>query len=372
MGAYQCKKCNTVEEKNRLSCPLCGGMQCLMYDDNLEAPPSKKKKTFQYASDLRMVRDRDGRPLPMMPGGFDGPDSFGGGMSSGMGGAFGRPRQFGHNPEESGEFMSDGPAERDYDPDAAKVLTLEEIKMSEVSRISTGFEELDATLGGGAVLGGAVAVSGNSGLGKSTLVTQIASNIAARKGKHCVLYACGEESPEQIKVRMTRLKCFDPNPERVSKKLLILPGVYMEDLMQAIEEHNPVCVVLDSISVYKSLDLGGSPAGGVRQVGYISHEMQSHSQKHGYALFVISHISKDGKIAGPKAFQHNVDALVEATLVQAVPKTISFNCPEKNRFGKENVPSLFVMAEDSGILMPVAEGKPRAARRRKSEFEVHE
>lgn len=379
MAAYKCLKCNSVEEKDRFRCPLCGAVQSMMYLEDIDLP--KKKKTFQYATDLRMQRDRDGRPLPYMPPGMDGLGGFG----SSFGRApFDRFEGMGRSRDDHEEFGDDfgGEFERgergDNDPEAEQLVELDDIKEVSLDRISTGFAELDETLGGGTVLGAAVCVYGNSGLGKSTILSQILGYLARQKGKHPVIYACGEEAPSQVKIRLIRLGILDTEEgSKVNKRIKLQPGTVMEDLMDSIEKVKPLAVVLDSISVYTSLDCGSSPAGGVRQAKYIAKAMTEHCQRYGYALFIVSHVEKSGKMAGPKSVQHQVDVVIQALEEQKDPKVVSFNCPEKNRFGKIDNKCLFAMDENTGLLVPYhgklkPKPEPGNSRFRRGGMRVHE
>jgi DNA repair protein RadA/Sms len=169
-----------------------------------------------------------------------------------------------------------------------------------MARVSTGTPELDRLLGGGIVPGGLYLLGGEPGIGKSTLLLQVAGRLAAEGRK--VLYLAGEESPGQIKMRSERLGIEEDG-------LLVAPGTALDSLMATCEEIGPEIVVCDSIqSVYDPI-LSSAP-GSVSQVRAAAGALQRFCKTRGAAAFLVGHVTKGGGIAGPKTLEHLVDAVL--------------------------------------------------------------
>ncbi len=188
-------------------------------------------------------------------------------------------------------------------------------------RISSGLAELDRVLGGGIVPGSFVLLSGDPGIGKSTLLLQASMQIAIREGT--VLYVSGEESPEQTRSRGSRV-----GP--LSDRLLLLAETSLQVILGQAERLRPKVLVIDSIQTIASEDLE-SPPGSFSQVREAACRLMALAKEKGVSTIVIGHITKDGSIAGPKALEHMVDAVVfmegEGHQVHRLLRTM------KNRFG---------------------------------------
>ena len=195
------------------------------------------------------------------------------------------------------------------------------VDLGATQRVSTGLAELDRVLGGGIVPGSFVLLSGDPGIGKSTLLLQASMQIAAREGT--VLYVSGEESPEQTRSRGTRL-----GP--LSDRLLLLAETSLQVILDQAERLRPKVLVIDSIQTIASEDLE-SPPGSFSQVREAAVRLMALAKGKGVSTVVIGHITKDGSIAGPKALEHLVDAVVymegEGHRVHRLLRT------QKNRFG---------------------------------------
>lgn len=183
---------------------------------------------------------------------------------------------------------------------AAAARLLAEVDVSEVARVSTGTAELDRLLGGGIVPGGLYLLGGEPGIGKSTLLLQVAGRLA-REGRK-VLYLAGEESPGQIKLRAERLGVAGDG-------LLIAAGTALDSLIAACDEIGPEVVICDSVQTVYSPAISSAP-GSVSQVRTAAGSLQGFCKTRGAAAFLVGHVTKDGWIAGPKTLEHLVDAVL--------------------------------------------------------------
>jgi DNA repair protein RadA/Sms len=216
---------------------------------------------------------------------------------------------------------------------ASKPLRLEEIKSASVTRLATGVAELDRVLGGGLVPGSLVLLSGDPGIGKSTLLLQACRHIAAAGAK--VLYATGEESVEQVGLRAKRLGPFKGD-------FLLLAETRWENVVAAVDAEKPSLLVIDSIQTLASDDLP-SAAGSVSQVRECAARLMALAKPRGLSCLIIGHVTKDGSLAGPRTLEHLVDTVLSfegekhspLRLVRAV----------KNRFGSTLELGVFEMAE---------------------------
>ncbi|MGC9120711.1 MAG: DNA repair protein RadA [Sulfurihydrogenibium sp.] len=199
-------------------------------------------------------------------------------------------------------------------------------------REKTGFKSLDNALGGGLVSGQVVLVSGEPGIGKSTLLLQVASNFA-KKSK--VLYISAEESAYQVYLRAERLGSLNEN-------LYVLADTNFENILSAVENLNPKLIVLDSIQTVYSQSLE-SPAGSVSQVKYVSGKITEISKEKGIISLIVGQITKEGSIAGPKVLEHLVDTVAqfegERGYAYRILKIL------KNRFGSSGEIAVFNMTD---------------------------
>ena len=214
--------------------------------------------------------------------------------------------------------------------------TIASISLDPQLRVKTGIAEFDRTLGGGLVPGSLVLIGGDPGIGKSTLVLQVAG-ILSRTGIK-VLYLSGEESPQQIKLRAERLSLQ-------SQDLYIVTGTCIEQLFERIETLKPNLLVIDSIQTVYTEALPSAP-GSVGQVREVSTRLLNWSKKTGIPTLLIGHVTKDGAIAGPKVLEH----LVDTVLYFEGDNSHAFRILRavKNRFGSTNEIGVFEM-KDSGL-----------------------
>jgi DNA repair protein RadA/Sms len=175
-----------------------------------------------------------------------------------------------------------------------------EIESQDETRISSGVTEFDRVLGGGIVPGTLVLIGGDPGIGKSTLLLQVADRFNAGAGP--VLYVSGEESEKQIKLRGERLGIK-------AKNLFLLPETNLENIFHEVERLNPSAVVVDSIQTVFSAMIESAP-GSVSQVREAANQFLLLAKNRTIPVFLIGHITKDGSIAGPKALEHVVDTVL--------------------------------------------------------------
>jgi DNA repair protein RadA/Sms len=206
---------------------------------------------------------------------------------------------------------------------AAKILDLRSIKAGALKRLKTGLEEVDRVLGGGIVPGSLVLLSGEPGIGKSTLVAQIAGSQASNLS---VIYASGEESAAQVKSRLDRLNC---NLEH----LKFISETNVERIIAAAKAVKPDVLIVDSIqTVYSSQVI--SEAGGISQIRATAVKFLELAKENDIAVLMIGHITKDGQIAGPKSLEHIVDTVL--SLESETSHNYSLLRSTKNRFGSVN------------------------------------
>ena len=226
----------------------------------------------------------------------------------------------------------------------AKRVSLSDVGLEEESRTSTGVSELDRVLGGGLVTGSLVLLGGEPGIGKSTILLQVASRVADSGGR--VLYACGEESPGQVGIRARRTGSASAGVE-------LMPEIDITALEAAVRERPPDLLVVDSIQTAFDPELSGAP-GSVGQVRAATARLMRIAKDLGVTTVLVGHVTKDGAIAGPRVLEHMVDTVLyfegdrdhAFRVVRAV----------KNRFGPVSEIGIFEMTE-SGLL-PV--GDPAA------------
>ena len=212
---------------------------------------------------------------------------------------------------------------------AKRPLALQEIKFEEQPRIITKDKELNRVLGGGIVRGSLVLIGGEPGIGKSTLMLQIALSLANLR----VLYVSGEESEQQIKMRADRM-------EHKSDNCFILAETNTQNIFKQIETLEPDILIIDSIQTLQSSFIESS-AGSVSQVRECTAELMRFAKESGTPAFLIGHITKDGALAGPKVLEHMVDTVLQFEgdrhLVYRILRTT------KNRFGSTSELGIYEM-----------------------------
>ena len=201
-------------------------------------------------------------------------------------------------------------------------------------RIPTGYKELDRVLGKGLVGGEVVLLSGEPGVGKSTLLMQIVLNFV-KNGK--VLYVCGEESPSQLNSRLKRL---DPKASSKTENFVLTEDNVVENIAELIEADNFDLVVIDSIQSMVSLSSKAYP-GSISQVRVCGSVLTRVSKMTGTPMFIVGQINKGGDIAGPKVLEHIVDCVLYMEGDQYNQYRILRSI--KNRFGSTNEIGVFEM-----------------------------
>jgi DNA repair protein RadA/Sms len=182
----------------------------------------------------------------------------------------------------------------------ASLTPIAVVESAEASRIATGLGEVDRVLGGGFVPGSIALFGGDPGIGKSTLLLQVAGLLAARGLP--VLYLTGEESPGQVRGRAERIGA-------VVDGLQLAATTELETALAAIEAAAPALVVVDSVQTLTSGDLAG-PAGSVGQVREVASRLAEAAKSAGTAVALVGHVTKEGTVAGPRTLEHLVDAVI--------------------------------------------------------------
>jgi len=238
---------------------------------------------------------------------------------------------------------------------SVKITTFPEVVQGNgpQTRISTGITEFDRVLGGsngsamGMVAGAVMLIGGEPGVGKSTLLTQM----AIKSHFESVLYVAGEESPSQISLRINRILEKEQQNYKSKKPKNILPklenlkflsSTNVDAVVMAIVKHKPKLVIVDSIQTMKTDDLRGA-AGSVGQVRESAERLTEVAKRLNVPLFLVGHVTKEGQLAGPKVLEHIVDSVLELTgertselrLLRAV----------KNRFGATDEVGVFQLTE---------------------------
>ncbi len=240
----------------------------------------------------------------------------------------------------------------------AEIINLEDIEKVKYKRLDTKIGEFNRVLGGGVVLGSLVLVSGDPGIGKSTLLTQLALNVkelgtngstsrnlerstppsSSSLAPSSCLYVAGEESPQQIKLRADRI---NPNA-----KLPVINETDVDVIIGAAEEFRSTLIIVDSIQALETQDLESAP-GSIAQVRECAHRLQRLAKKLHIPIFLVGHVTKEGNIAGPKTLEH----LVDVVLSLEGESTSQFRILRvtKNRFGPTDEVGVFEM-EESGMV----------------------
>lgn len=229
-------------------------------------------------------------------------------------------------------------ADAEIDGRAGKPVKLSQVTSGEKERIDTGIGELNRVLGGGLVPGSLTLISGEPGIGKSTIIIQAAANIAAEKGT--VLYVSGEESEEQIKMRADRV-C-----SRLPDNLFILAETNMENIDAVCQQLKPEFLIIDSIQTMYSAELDSAP-GSVSQVRACGNDLMRIGKVYNIPVFIVAHVTKSGDLAGPRIVEHMVDCVLSFTGDRSHEMRILR--AQKNRFGTTSEIGAFEMAEEGLI-----------------------
>ena len=206
-------------------------------------------------------------------------------------------------------------------------------------RLETGIKEIDRVSGGGLVPGSAILVGGDPGIGKSTLLLQIASGVALKNPNLNCYYISGEEALDQVRIRAERLGVAQ-SPVKLASTTEV------KDIVTTLEKANPTLVIIDSIQTMYLEDVESTP-GSVSQVRACAYELIKLAKKKGFILFLVGHVTKQGAIAGPRILEHMVDTVLyfegerghHFRILRAV----------KNRYGATDEIGVFEM-QDKGLV----------------------
>lgn len=216
----------------------------------------------------------------------------------------------------------------------AKPRPITEVDNFAVPRLATGVGEFDRVLGGGIVPGALILIGGDPGIGKSTMLLQVACSVSQAYGS--VLYVSGEESAAQTKMRAERLN-------KLSDKLLIMTETNLDEISISANHLKPALMIIDSIQTMYSPEIPSAP-GSVGQVRESTGKLLRLAKESGIPIAIIGHVTKEGNIAGPRILEHMVDVVLyfegEKTYAFRVLRAI------KNRFGSTHESGIFSMEED--------------------------
>ncbi len=222
---------------------------------------------------------------------------------------------------------------------SAKLQRLDEIESGTVERKGTGIAELDRVLGGGIVPGEVVLMIGEPGIGKSTLLTQLAIKMDK------VVYVCGEESPGQVKLRVERLGSNNVL-KPTSANLQLLAETDVDVIAASVDKMDLSLLIVDSVQTIYSSDLPGL-AGSISQIRECTARLIAYAKSHNVPIVLVGHVTKDGEMAGPKVLEHMVDAVLELTGDRYYDLRLLRT--QKNRFGATDEVGVFQMVE-SGLV----------------------
>ena len=215
---------------------------------------------------------------------------------------------------------------------STRPMTIAEIEFQQFERLQTPDAELNRVLGGGIVPGSMVMIAGDPGIGKSTLMLQIAMQLRNKK----VLYVSGEESAQQIRMRAERIA-------PANDSCFVLPETQMDSILFHANALTPDLVVIDSIQTLHTANVD-SPAGSISQIRECASEVLRYAKDTGTPVFMIGHINKEGNIAGPKVLEHMVDTVLQFEgdrhNVYRILRTL------KNRFGSASELGIYEMQGD--------------------------
>ena len=233
---------------------------------------------------------------------------------------------------------------RSWTGQTAAVQELSSVAAEELPRTACGNSELDRVLGGGLVAGAVILLGGDPGIGKSTLLLQILSQLA--QNQQSVLYVSGEESAAQVALRSQRLGLS-------TQGVQLLPEIRLQAIMHILNQNKPAVAVIDSIQTVYSEEINSAP-GSVSQVRECAAQLTRIAKQNGITIIVVGHVTKDGAIAGPRVLEHIVDTVLyfegdshsNYRMIRAI----------KNRFGAANELGVFAMTDKGlkGVANPSA------------------
>ncbi len=227
-------------------------------------------------------------------------------------------------------------------PGAAAVEPIGAVSSAEAERLASGIGEVDRVLGGGLVPGSIVLFGGDPGIGKSTLLLQLAARLAAAGSS--ALYVTGEESSRQVRGRAERVGA-------VVEGISLLATTELETAVEAITGTSPAFAVVDSVQTLASSELGG-PAGSVGQVREVAMRLAEVAKRSATCVALVGHVTKEGTVAGPRTLEHLVDAVVY--LEGERLGTTRLIRAAKNRFGSTDEVGVLEMRGDGLVEVPDA------------------
>ena len=223
---------------------------------------------------------------------------------------------------------------------SSKPVRISEVEIGESKRLFTQMGELDRLFGGGVVGGSLILIGGEPGVGKSTLLLQMANSFAMQGLK--VLYICGEESAEQTSLRALRLGIDHPN-------LYLLSETLFTTVRSEIDQLKPQIAIVDSVQILYKSEIPSSP-GSVVQVREIATEFMHLAKGEGITTFLIGHVTKSGELAGPRVLEHLVDTVLDFEGDRQLGYRL-LRCL-KNRFGPTDEIAIFQMKEQGLAEVP--------------------
>ncbi len=225
-----------------------------------------------------------------------------------------------------------------------EVVSATSDRSADRDRSPVGIGELDRVLGGGIVPGVAILLGGEPGIGKSTLLLQVADSVAGTDGT--VLFATGEESVHQVQMRARRIGVSSAGVE-------IAAVCDVDDIVATAAERRPSALIVDSVQTVSSMDIGGS-AGGTSQVRESAARLITFTKSSGMPLVLVGHVTKDGSIAGPRTLEHMVDVVLY--LEGESDEGLRFLRGIKNRYGSVNEVGVFTMTQEGLAEVPDPSG----------------
>lgn len=209
-------------------------------------------------------------------------------------------------------------------------MKLDQVELFETPRVETDLDEFNRVLGGGVVPGSLVLIGGDPGIGKSTLLLQVSTQLASR-GR--VLYVSGEESAQQIKLRAERLGDIDTD-------FYLYAETNMQSIRNEVERLQPDFLIVDSIQTIMTPEIQ-STQGSVSQVREVTGELMQLAKTNDIATFIVGHVTKEGQLAGPRMLEHMVDTVLYFEGERQ--NTFRILRAVKNRFGSTNEIGIFEM-----------------------------
>ncbi len=239
-------------------------------------------------------------------------------------------------------------------------IKLNEVGENNHDRLDTGIGELNRVLGGGIVKGSLILISGEPGIGKSTIIMQAAHNLSKNEGN--VVYVSGEESAEQIKMRANRI-CGE-----LSEKLYVYSETNLDNIIKECDALSPTLLIIDSIQTLYS-DMVDSVAGSIAQVRTCGNLLMKYAKTSGVPILIVAHVTKTGDLAGPKVVEHLVDCVLNFTGER--DKEVRIIRVFKNRFGTTSEIGAFTMQEEGLVEIPDISATFLEESNEKNEGSVH-